>query len=141
MYRIVVDTSVIVSALRSRLGASNVVLGLVARRRLVPLISPALFLEYEEVLKRPEHRLAHRLEVEQVDRFLAALASAAEPVDAWFQWRPQLSDPDDEMVLETAVNGRADAILTHNVRDFASAGSRFGIRTLKPREFLLEIGS
>ncbi len=53
-----------------------------------------------------------------------------------FLWRPQLRDPNDEMVLETAVNGRADAIVTFNVRDFATAPGQFGIEVLKPAEVL-----
>ena len=78
MRRVVLDTSVVVAGLRSRSGAANAILRLVAERRLVPLASPPLFLEYEEVLKRPEHRLAHGLSEEQVDEFLAELAALIE---------------------------------------------------------------
>jgi putative PIN family toxin of toxin-antitoxin system len=138
MLRVVLDTSVIVAGLRSATGANNALLQLVARERLRPLVTPALFLEYESVLKRAEQQLAHGLEPTQIDRFLAALASASEVVEVRFSWRPQLSDPNDEMVLETAVNGRADAIVTHNVRDFAAA-ARFGLRVMQPRLVLQEI--
>jgi predicted nucleic acid-binding protein len=62
-------------------------------------------------------------------------------VEVSFQWRPQLSDPNDEMVLETAVNGRADALVTHNVRDFAKGAARFGLRVLQPGELLKELRS
>lgn len=139
MLRVVLDTSVIDAALRSRTGASNALLRHVALRELTPLVTTALFLEYEDVLRRPEQRLAHGLTLDQIDRFLAALASACEPVDVRFQWRPQLSDPNDEMVLEAAVNGRADGLVTHNVRDFRSAGEKFGLPVLKPGEMLLEL--
>lgn len=139
MYRLVLDTSVVVAALRSRAGASNEVLRRVALGRLRPLATTSLFLEYEDVLRRPEQRLAHRLSMEQLDRFLAALASASEPVDIHFQWRPQLSDPADEMVLEAAVNGRADALVTHNVRHFMAAGIEFGLRVVRPGELLEEM--
>lgn len=139
MYRIVLDTSVIATALRSVSGAGNAVLRLVAQQQLVPLVTPALFLEYEDVLKRPEQRLASKLGLEDVDRFLAALASACEPVEIRFQWRPQLRDASDEMVLEAAVNGRANALVTYNVRDFLPAGSKFGLRVLRPGELLAEI--
>lgn len=141
MLRIVVDTSVIVSALRSREGAGNALLRSIALRRVMPLATPALFLEYEEVLKRPEQRLAHGLTLEDLDRFLAGLASACEPIETRFQWRPQLADADDEMVLEAAVNGRADAIVTYNVKDFAAGAARFGIRAVRPGDCMKEMKS
>src|SRR2546430_5953526 len=100
MRRIVLDTSVVVAGLRTQLGAGNAVLRLVAKRRLVALATPPLFLEYEDVLKRPEHRLAHGLAPEAIEEFLAELAALIEPVEVHFQWRPQSRDPNDEMVLE-----------------------------------------
>jgi len=106
-----------------------------------PLVTAALFLEYEAVLKRPEQQLVHGLSIASIDAFLAALASACEPVEVSFQWRPQLHDPDDEMVLEAAVNGQADAIITYNVRDFIAAASRFGLTVKRPGEFLRELPS
>lgn len=138
MQRIVIDTCVLVSALRSRDGASNFILRQVAAQKLIPLITPALFLEYEDVLKRPEQVLAHGLNAQSIDLFLSALASAAEAVDIHFQWRPQLGDPGDEMVLEAAVNGHAQALITHNFKDFARAAPKFGLRVLRPNEFLKE---
>lgn len=141
MPRVVLDTDIIVTALRSVAGGSNAVLREVAHGRLSPLVTPALFLEYEAVLKRPEQRLAHGLELRDIDRFLAALASACEPVEVSFQWRPQLSDPNDEMVLEAAVNGGADALVTHNVRDFAKSAARFGLEVLRPGEMLMRLRS
>jgi predicted nucleic acid-binding protein len=111
----------------------------VADRLLVPLLTPALFLQYEDVLKRPEQLLASRLTPAQVDEILAALASAAEPVTIHYSWRPQLPDPTDELVLEAAVNGRADALVTYNVRHFAQAAARFGLRLARPVEVLEEM--
>jgi putative PIN family toxin of toxin-antitoxin system len=96
-------------------------------------------LEYEEVLKRPEHRLAHGLSLEAIDEFLAELAALVEPVEVHFQWRPQTPDPNDEMVLETAINGGANAIVTYNVADFAVAGRRFKISVLSPAELLRKV--
>ncbi|BAK65455.1 hypothetical protein SLG_07800 [Sphingobium sp. SYK-6] len=141
MHRVVLDTDVIVTALRSAEGGSNAVLRHAALGRLTPLVTPALFLEYEAVLKRPEQRLAHGLGLREIDRFLAALASASEAVEVSFQWRPQLSDPNDEMVLEAAVNGRADALITHNVRDFVKGAQRFGLHVLRPGDVLKELRS
>lgn len=70
---------------------------------------------------------------------LAALASAAEPVEIHFRWRPQLSDPSDELVLEAAVNGNVDALVTHNIRDFKRASKKFGLPVLTPRQYLMEV--
>ena len=141
MLRVVLDTDVVVTALRSVTGGSNAVLREVAHGRLIPLITPALFLEYEAVLKRPEQRAVHGLDLTAIDQFLAALASASEAVEVSFQWRPQLLDANDEMVFETAVNGRADALITHNVKDFAKAAIKFGLPVLRPGELLKEIRS
>ena len=137
--RIVLDTSVLVAGLRSRRGASNRILGAVAELRCVPLVTTALFLEYEAVLMRPEQRLATGMNPSDIEGFLAALASAAEPVEVNFLWRPQLRDPADELVLEAAVNGGAEAIVTHNVKDFQAGAQRFGVATLTPAECLKEL--
>ena len=137
--RIVLDTSVVVAGLRTRSGAGNAVLRLVADRRLVLLATPPLFLEYEEVLKRPEQRLAHGLAPDEIDEFLAELAALIEPVEIHFLWRPQVRDPNDEMVLEAAMNGQADALVTYNVRDFASSAERLGISVLRPAELLKKV--
>lgn len=137
--RVVLDTSVLVAGLRSRLGASNQVLVAVAEGRCIPLVTTALFLEYEAVLLRPEQQLATGLNPSDIEGFLAAFASAAEPVEVSFLWRPQLRDPADEFVLAAAVNGRAEAIVTHNVTDFRASAHRFGVATLTPAEFLKEL--
>src|SRR5437764_11888823 len=137
--RIVLDTSVVAAGLRARLGAGNAVLRLVAERRVVLLAIPPLFLEYEDVLKRPEHQLVHGLTPEGVDQFLAELAALLEPVEVHFQWRPQSRDPNDEMVLEPAINGQADALVTYNIKDFAEAGGRFRISLLRPGDLLRKV--
>jgi putative PIN family toxin of toxin-antitoxin system len=137
--RVVLDTSVLVAALRSRRGASNRLVELVGHGELRPLVTTALFLEYEEVLRRAENRLATGLTERAVEEFLAALASSAEGVEVSFRWRPQLRDPNDELVLEAAVNGRADALVTHNVRDFLQAARLFDVRVLLPRDLLKEL--
>jgi putative PIN family toxin of toxin-antitoxin system len=137
--RIVLDTSVMVAGLRSRLGASNRVLIAIAEGHCVPLVTTALFLEYEAVLLRPEQQLATGMNPSDIGGFLSALASVAEPVEVNFFWRPQLRDPADELVLEAAVNGRARAIVTHNVADFRAGAQQFGLSTLTPAELLKEL--
>ncbi len=137
--RVVLDTSVIAAGLRTRSGAGNAVLRLVASGRLVLLATPPVFLEYEEVLKRAEQRLAHGLSLEAIDEFLAELAALIEPVEVHFGWRPQLRDPNDEMILEAAINGEADALITYNLADFAGVGERFKIPVLSPPDLLRKV--
>ena len=137
--KVVLDTSVLVAALRSRHGYSNKLLQLASSGAVRLLASPALFLEYEEVLGRPEQRAAHGLSSERLNDFFTALADIIEPVRVYIQWRPQLKDADDEMVLETALNGRAAAIITHNLKDFALVPSRFQLRVLRPAELVKEV--
>ena len=74
-----------------------------------------------------------------IEGFLRALAAAAEPVEISFRWRPQLRDPADELMLDAAVNGHAEAIVTHNVADFEPASPKFGMRTLTPAQLLKEL--
>ena len=137
--RVVLDSSVVVAGLRSRLGASNRLLELVAEQLVIPLVTTALFLEYEEVLKRPEQRLATGMSEADVTGFLAAFASAAEPVDVHILWRPLLADPGDELVLECAVNGRAEAIVAHNTKDFALAFRELHVAIVMPGVLLKSI--
>jgi predicted nucleic acid-binding protein len=95
--------------------------------------SPALFLEYEDVLKRPAQQAASGLLSADIDAILNELAGLIEPIATHYQWRPQLKDPADEMVLEAAVNARAQAIVTYNLRDFLPA-QRFGLPVLNPEQ-------
>ena len=141
MRRIVLDTNVLTAGLRSRNGASFAVLGQIAQARLRPLVTTALFLEYEAVLARREQVEVHGLSSIELDRLLRGFAALAEAVEVHFLWRPQLDDPKDEMVLEAAINGRADALVTHNRKDFSPAASRFGVAVLGPGELLERLGT
>ncbi|WP_264319364.1 putative toxin-antitoxin system toxin component, PIN family [Rhizobium terrae] len=133
------DTNVLAAAFRSRNGASFIILQKVAARQIKLLVTTALLLEYEAVLKRPEQIAAHGLPLSRIDDAIREFAALSEPIDLHYQWRPQLSDPKDELVMEAAINGRADALVTYNVRDFQHAAGRFGIRLLRPSEFLEQL--
>ncbi|WP_246172471.1 putative toxin-antitoxin system toxin component, PIN family [Nitrospirillum amazonense] len=135
MMRLVLDTNILVHARRSRRGASNALLRMVDQNAFRMLASVPLFLEYEAVLTRPEQLLASGLSRSLALGFLNYLAGLVEPVRLHYLWRPQLGDVADEMVLETAINGRADAIVTFNQRHFAPA-ARFGIELLFPEDAL-----
>jgi putative PIN family toxin of toxin-antitoxin system len=137
--RVVLDTSVVVAALRSSKGASRQVLLAVLDERLRPLVSVPLMFEYEAVLTRPEHLLAAAASVEDVGVVLDALAALCDPVRLEFLWRPALPDADDDMVLEAAVNGQAEAIVTFNVKDFQPVAHRFGIKIVGPSAVLGEL--
>jgi putative PIN family toxin of toxin-antitoxin system len=138
MLRLVIDSNVVASAFRSRLGASFALVELVRREEIRMLATVPLFLEYEDVLKRPEQLAVSNLSRADVDTALGALAALIEPVEAHLIWRPQLPDPDDEMVLEAAINGRADALVTYNAMHFRVAAARFSVRLARPAEILHE---
>lgn len=133
------DTNVIVAAMRSPTGASAGLL-LAARRSEVTLLANvALALEYEAACQLAEHRLAAGLDPDDVGIFIDAVLAMVEPVETHFMWRPQLRDPADELVLEAAVNGRAAALVTFNRRDFGAVPARFGIDLLAPSEAIRRI--
>ena len=134
--RLVLDTDVVVAAMRSPSGASAALLEAALDGKIQLLANVAMILEYEAVCTRGMHLAAAALGIEQAGRFVDAIAALAEPVDSHFIWRPQLKDPSDEMVLEAAVNGHAQAIVTFNLRDFATAPEQFGLRVLLPRDAL-----
>jgi predicted nucleic acid-binding protein len=136
---LVLDTDVVVAAMRSPDGASAAILKAARLGGTTLLISVPLAFEYEAICHRPEHRLAAGLSDAEVDIFVNAVIGMAEPVETHFLWRPQLHDPGDEMVLEAAVNGRADALVTFNVRHFGMVPSQFGVAILLPREAITRI--
>ena len=132
------DTSVLVAALRSSTGASSLLGEAVLRGQLRPLVSVPLVLEYEAVLTRPEHLLASGFAAVEAVKIVKAFCSMGEAVHIAFRLRPQLPDPNDEFVLETAFHGRADAIISFNRKEFEPAKA-FGIRTLCPKEAWLKM--
>ncbi len=136
--RLVLDTNVLVAGLRSRSGASNPLLIAGLRGRFDWCCSVPLFFEYEEVLGRADLLLDMGLTRQSMREFLVDIATVMRPIGIDYRWRPQLGDPDDEMVLETAINAKA-AIVTHNARDFGDVPARFGLMLLSPAEALRRI--
>ena len=103
------------------------------------MVSVALALEYESVCLGPEHCSAAGLGIEEATIFVEAVIAMAQPVQVHYRWRPQLRDPADEMVLEAAVNARADRLLTFNLRHFQRAASTFGLTVQTPGDFLRSV--
>jgi len=133
----VLDTNILVSALRSKRGASYKLLNMIDDERLVVNLSVPLFLEYEDAAKRLVKKGG--LRIRDVDAILGYVAAIAEARAIHYLWRPLLRDPKDDMLLELAVAGNADAIVTLNKRDFEGV-DRFGVRLLTPQELLRELG-
>lgn len=132
MMRVAVDTNVLVAALRSKRGAAYQVLKRMRERRFEFVLSVPLFLEYEDVLKRPG---LVPLPMATIDKLLKLLARDGIPRDIFFLWRPFLKDAKDDMVLEVALAGGCSAIVTYNTKDFVGA-DQLNIEVLTPQEFL-----
>ena len=116
------------SGAHARTGAAAAVVRLIRRRELTMVATVALFLEYEAVLTRPEHLAKAGITVAEAEIVLDVLAAVAEPVEPHFLWRPRLRDADDDMVLEAAVNGRAESHC-----NFQCARFRGRRRSIRPR--------
>ena len=137
--RVVLDTDVLVAALRSDRGASRQLVQAALREKVVLLLSVPLVIEYEAVLTRPEQLEAIGATREDVEAVVDALVAVAQPVRLSFRWRPALADPADDMVLETAVNGAADLLVTFNKRDFTAARALFQVELVSPGEALTRL--
>jgi putative PIN family toxin of toxin-antitoxin system len=137
--KLVLDTSVIVAATRSDAGASRQLLLGALQGHFELLLSVALTLEYEAVLKRPEQLAATGGTLQQIDKLLNAMIAVARPVHRQFFWRPLLQDANDEMVFEVALSGKADLLVTFNRRDFETIGSAWGIAVVTPQEALRQM--
>lgn len=134
--RVVLDTAVIVAATRSDAGASRQLVLAALEKRFELILSVPLVLEYEAVLKRPAQLAVSRGAVQEIDELLDALISVSRSVHRSFFWRPLLRDADDDMVLEAAMSGHADMLVTFNQRDFEPGTSALGIDVVAPREAL-----
>ncbi|RMG89353.1 MAG: putative toxin-antitoxin system toxin component, PIN family [Chloroflexi bacterium] len=134
---IVVDTSVLISALIRKEGASRAVLRGCLEGRFDPVISNALFLEYEDVSQRPNLIDACPLTDKEIRELLNAFYSVCRWVQIYYLWRPNLPDEEDNFLIELALAGNAQAIITHNVKDFQNAELKFpGLSILTPAQFL-----
>jgi putative PIN family toxin of toxin-antitoxin system len=134
--RVVLDTDVVVAGVLSPTGASRQLLIAAADRRFELLVSVPLMLEWEAVLKRPEILRAANGSPDDIDVVLDQLAEVCLPINLHFLWRPRSKDPDDDMVLETAINGQADVIATFNVRHLTAAALYFGVAVEQPVNLL-----
>lgn len=132
----VLDTNVLVSALKSSAGASAEVLRLIRSGRIRIAVSVPLIAEYESVLLRPG--LVPSLSVSEITTIIDGLCSLAWHQEIYYLWRPHLSDPQDEMVLEVALAARMNYIITHNTSDFGPA-RHVGVRAITPAEALMII--
>ena len=135
--KIVLDTNVLVSGLRSRRGASFRILRSIGTGRFELAVSVPLVLEYEEVLRRQSEALG--LTPGVIDDVLDYICSVAEHREIFYLWRPVIRDPNDDAILEVAAAARCDYIVTHNVLDFVGAEA-FDLEVIRPGEFLRRIG-
>jgi putative PIN family toxin of toxin-antitoxin system len=134
MNRIVLDTNVLISAMRSNRGPAFRLVSLLGAGRFEISLSVGLAFEYESVLGR-----ATPLNAEEIAELLDFLCSIAVRQRVFYLWRPMLRDPGDDLVLELAVASRSRAIVTFNHRDFAGS-EQFGIEILSPARFLQQLG-
>ena len=135
---LVLDTNVLIAALRSSRGASYALLGMVGRGQFDLGLTAALVLEYEDVCMRALDALT--LTPNEVRLLLDHLCQVGRRSAVYFRTRPSLPDPGDELVLEAAVASGSEWIVTHNVRDLAAGSARFGIEVLTPAEALRRLG-
>lgn len=132
MLRVVLDTDVMVAGFSSATGASRRLLLAVLDREVRMLLSTPLLIEYEAVLTRPAVLAMARVSAEEVMAVLDELTGLCVPVAFDYRWRPQARDPDDDLVLETAINGGAEVVASFNVADMEAGGRRFGIVVERP---------
>jgi putative PIN family toxin of toxin-antitoxin system len=136
LVNIVLDTSVLIAALRSSTGAAAEVIRRVLWREITVLMDYKLACEYREVALRPQQLHAAGRSRAETTAILDALEALAEPVFVAFRHRPLSPDADDDLVLDVAINGNGASIVTNNTRHFREAAARFEIEVLTPAELL-----
>jgi len=135
---IVIDTNILITALKARGGASFKLLSTIGQNKYNINISVPLLLEYEAVAKKLIGEII--LTEDDIDDILNYICNVSKRRKIFFLWRPFLKDQKDDMVLELAVTSQCDMIITYNKKDFKKVEKYFDIRLLTPKEFLLEIG-
>ncbi len=133
---IILDTNVLHSGLYSSRGASYQILRLIKNGKIKPVLSTALLFEYEDVLKRNKRIL--KIKEKDIESILDNLCSVSKHQKIYFLWRPYLSDPKDDLILELAVASETKTIVTHNIKDFKGI-HKFGVRSITPKILLEEI--
>lgn len=137
--RLVIDTNILIAALRSRRGASAKLLSLIGTGQFEVHLSPALALEYETLLTRQRHELG--LTADDISDVVDSLCALAVRHGAiYFRWRPYLPDANDDFLLELAVLAQCHYIITFNQKDFIGI-EQFGLQAIGPKQFLQEIGA
>jgi len=136
-FKIVIDTNVFISALKSRRGASFKLLFETSNNKYESNISPALIFEYESIAKRNLNNL--KIDEEDINAILDMICKTSKKCELFFLWRPQLKDPKDDHILELAIESQSDYIITYNKKDFKGI-DKFGIEALTPKEYLELIG-
>ena len=136
-YKIVIDTNIIVSALKSRNGFSFELLSIIDDKRFQVYISVPLVLEYEDAIKRNKSKI--KLTKLEVDAILDYICLSSEKRKIFYLWRPFLKDPNDDMILELAVESESDYIISFNKKDFIGI-EKFNLQVITPKEFLKIIG-
>lgn len=134
--RIILDTNVLYSGLFSSKGASFKVLRAIDAGKIRSVLSTALLFEYEDILKRYQEIL--NLSNQEIEKILDNLCLLSDHQKIYFLWRPRLSDPKDDHLLELAVASGVNLVVTHNTADFKGS-DRFGVRPITPKELLEEI--
>ena len=137
--KLVLDTDVVIAALRSPHGASAELLRLATQKKYRPVISVPLVLEYEAIAMKQEHLDAGGLSAAEVQSILDVIVDLSEWTRINYAYRPLVRDPGDEMVMETALNSGADAIVTFNRRDFGTAPAKFRLGCWLPRVALEKV--
>ena len=137
--KVVIDTSVWISALITKESSARDVLRLVLEDKVYPQMSEALFYEYEDVMKRKKIQSLTPLTLEEQNTLFYAYLSSAKWNEIYYMWRPNLKDENDNFVVELAVASGAEYIITYNIKDFKNAELVFKHKVITPEQFIKDL--